>query len=58
MCGGTGKAGAPAFSCVGIRAARMERFAGGASKEQARAGSAQVASNIDAYFLFERWNGP
>jgi len=36
----------------------MERFAGGASKEQARAGSAQVASNIDADFLFERWNGP
>jgi hypothetical protein len=35
----------------------MERLGCGASKEQARAGSAQVASNIDAYFLFERRTG-
>jgi hypothetical protein len=35
----------------------MERLGCGASKELAWAGSAQVASNINAYFLFERWNG-
>jgi len=50
-------AGATAFSCVGIRAGRMEPLGCGASKELARAGAAQVASNINAYFLFERWDG-
>jgi hypothetical protein len=35
----------------------MEHLGCGASKELAWAGSAQVASNINANFLFERRNG-
>jgi hypothetical protein len=35
----------------------MERLGCGAFKELAWAGAAQVVSNINAYFLFERWNG-
>ena len=57
VCGGPGEPVPPHFLVLVFARRRMERLGCGASKELAWAGSAQVASNINAYFLFERWDG-